>query len=277
LRSLKVIGALGQERAARCGHCAKETPIPEEYTALQRAARSFAEDRTLAHQLYGIVGKPPGRFAYLVGTGFDGTSRVGATVVQVLVAMFVMPVMGQLLPAALAYVLCFPVGKLIRLACFIAGHPIEGGLPASLVVMITLFVGTPLIALPTIWFRKEQEIAGVRRDIHASLAAKLPERPGGPSRCRNCGGALDVPRGALGVPCTYCKADNLVALPETLVTRVRKQEYRHFLRIDSALAAYREASNRARDRRWKVAFYFLFVIPVVFVLAWILDAFHVSY
>ena len=266
--------SLGQRALARCAYCATETPVPAEYGHLQRAAQSFAQNRELARELYARIGAPPGRMATLIAAGAGGTARVGGRVLLVmsLVGMFtgpfiIVPFMG------LFYCLGYPVAKLVRGFYALAGDPIAGPLPALIVILPTLFVAVPAIAIPAIKWRKERELTDVRRDVHASLAANPPERPGGPSLCRSCGGALDVPSGALGVPCTYCKADNLVALPERWVKHVRSNEFRHFLRIDAALDAYREASDRARERGWKTAFVFVvFAVPTIFAFGLLLDA-----
>ena len=239
---------------------------------MQLAAKSFAVDRELARRLYGQLGRPPGPFARAASRGFEQSSRIARGVGHALLALSVIPVVGWLPPLLLAHVLAYPIAKIIRLGWVIAGDPIQGRLEPGIVLLVALFVWTPAIAIPAILFRKEREIADVRRDVHASLAAGEPERPGGPSLCRNCGGALDVPGGALGVQCTYCRADNLVALPKAWVAHVRTTEFRQFLRIDAALEAYRLASERARDRAWRVAFYFLFLIPITLVIAsWLGD------
>lgn len=214
----------------------------------------------------------------LVGGSFDRTSRVGAIAGQVLVAVAMLPGgLGLLAIAGAAYVLAYPVAKLFRLAFVLAGTPINEPLPPWLILPLTLVVLVPFVGVPTIWYRRERELADVRLDVHASLAARLPDGPGGASLCHACGAALDIPRGALGVPCVYCKADNLVALPGAWVTKIRAGEFRQFLRIDAALEAFRMASERARERAWATALWSILVVPLVLVLAWLLAASHVTF
>ena len=51
---------LGAVAIARCSYCNAETKVPDEYAKVQRAAKSFADDKKLAESLYGKIGKPPG-------------------------------------------------------------------------------------------------------------------------------------------------------------------------------------------------------------------------
>ena len=269
---------LGQGKYAHCAYCAADSAIPPEYGALQRAGKSFADDHALAASLYGKIGKPPGRVARLVGGGFEGTLRITGKVLFVLsmVGMFGGPFI--VLPfMVIAYGLGYPVAKVLRWVFTACGSPFVGPMSAAFVLIVTQVLIMPFFAVPIIWWRRERELTDVRRDIHASLAAEAPERPGGPSRCRSCGAALDVPAGALGVPCAYCKVDNLVALPGAWVARVRSREFRHFMRIDAALDAYRAASHRARERGWKTALTWILTVPLVLALGLMLDSCGWSY
>lgn len=277
LRPLQCVGCgaavpLGEGRTARCRFCNAETEIPDAYLALQRSAKSFADDRKMAEQLYGEVGQPPGRFLRTWGQGAEGTAHVGTIVVYALVAaVYVHPAIGLGCILAAAYGLGYPVAAVWHGIDWIMGYPRVPLSPYPVLLIGTLVV-VLLVGIPAVLFGKERALAVVRKDIHASLAAALPERPGGPSRCRTCGSALDVPEGALGVPCVYCKADNLVALPEDWVTRIQAKEFHHFLRIDAALDAFRRASRAATERLWLLFAGLVFCLPVIMLLAYVLDS-----
>lgn len=270
--------ALGRGKMARCLYCGADTPIPAAYDMLQRAAQSFADDRSLAAKLYGRVGKPPGKFAQAIGRGAEGSARLGGLVGGTLLWIAVENgFVGIPLVMAAAYALGFPVAGLIRAAYWVGRLPAPKELSPYMVLAWTTLAVVLLIALPAIVFRKERALDSVRRDIHASLAAALPERDGGPSLCRNCGAALDIPQGARGVPCSYCRADNLVALPKEWVSRVRATEFKQFLQIDGALESFRLASEVATQRMWTLALAMLFVFPLVMGLAWFLTAARISF
>jgi len=66
------------------------------------------------------------------------------------------------------------------------------------------------------------ERVDARRDLQAALAAKPPETPGGPARCRQCSAPIEVPTGAFGVRCPYCGADNLTQVPTGWANRANK-------------------------------------------------------
>jgi DNA-directed RNA polymerase subunit RPC12/RpoP len=268
---------LGQGKTARCPYCHAETPIPEAYDALQRAAKSFAEDQVLARRLYGALGKPPGRIAEALGLGLETSARIGELAGGLIVGLALEHPFGVLLLMAAAYALGFPVAALFRVYYWIAGLPTAQPISPYRVLAVTTVVVALFVVVPLILLRRERAIAGVRRDVHASLAARLPEREGGPSLCRNCGAALDVPRGALGVPCTYCRADNLVALPQAWVERVRATEFKHFLQIDAALEAHRRASEAATGQVWMLAGAMLFLFPLVMAVAWLLVQAKISF
>jgi LSD1 subclass zinc finger protein len=92
-----------------------------------------------------------------------------------------------------------------------------------------------------------------RRNLQAALAAQPPKTPGGPLRCHECGADLTAPEGALGVRCGYCKADNLLLVPESWARRARKIERK--IRDSSQEAKRLEAESRRRMRRsalWRV-------------------------
>jgi predicted Zn-ribbon and HTH transcriptional regulator len=264
---------LGEGKIARCPYCKSETPIPEEYGAAQRAAKSFADDRKLAEQLYGRIGRPPGWFARAVGRGAEGATNIGTKVGVVLLGLVAeQPLIGIPLFMAAAYALGYPVAAVVRAVCWITLQPSPGPLSPYPILAGTTVLVVFGFGIPAVLFSKERALSEVRGDIHASLAAALPERPGGPSRCRNCGAALDVPPGALGVPCPYCKSDNLVSLPASWVAHVRGKEFHQFLRVDAALEAFRQASEASSERIWKLALGVVLVFPVVMFLAWLLDA-----
>jgi LSD1 subclass zinc finger protein len=269
---------LGGAALARCAHCGADTLIPPEYDQLQRAAQSFARDTRLAEELYGKVGVPPRAWEKLILRGVAG-ARGPLTGVGVLLAGIVVnfPPLGIPMMLAAIWVLGYPVSWVMRGAYWITGRPHGGPLDALGVLMVTMFLFVPPIGVWIIRKQRDASLDEVRRDIHASLAASMPVRPGGPSGCRRCGAPLDVPTGALGVPCTYCKTDNLVALPPAWVAHVRASDFHRFLRIDDALTAFRAASESARSRTWTLAFVWVLVIPAVLLAGWLLGKARIQY
>lgn len=186
--------------------------------------------------------------------------------------------LGPIALVVLSWFIGWPVAQGVRLVAWLAGSPIETGkLSPFLVLPLTGTILLLFVVLPAILFAKEHALADVRRGIHASLAAAMPEHPGGPSRCRSCGAALDIPQGALGVPCVYCGADNLVALPEAWVTHVRSSDYQEFKQITTALDTYREVSYATHERLFWFSISPAILFPILLVSAWILRGMTFTY
>lgn len=229
-------------------------------------------------ELYADLGQPPGWLLRFWGRGAQGSSWLGARVgVAMLVLIWVNPGLGFVAVLVVAFIAGYPAAQLIRGACWLVGAPVQGVLSPYLVlglaaVFVLLFVG-----FPGVWFNRSRALAPVRCAVHASFAATLPEHAGGPARCWSCGAALDVAPGALGVPCAYCRADNLVALPLDWVAKLRAADFQHFRSIDAALGAYREAGARAREASWKLVFGLIVVLPAVMLAAYVLQVLQISY
>lgn len=270
---------LGEVDRVRCAYCGVETPIPATHLGLQAAHRALAQNRGLARQLYGELGRPPSWLTRALGRGAGASVPYAARVLVVLIVMTgSVPPLAVALFCAAMYALGYPVAAAIRLARAVSGvAPTSAPLSPFLVLPVTVGVLVLFVGVPYIRWRRELAIKDVRIDAHASLAASPPGRPGGPSCCRNCGAALDVPRGALGVPCVYCRCDNLVALPAEWVARVKARAHSGFERIDTALDAIRAAGGTAHESYW-----WLFVGTVAGLLAsvcvaYVLEAMRIDF
>jgi hypothetical protein len=173
---------LGEARFVSCPFCRSETPIPETHRAAQRAARGFAEDRKLAKQLYGRIGKPPGPFARAVSRGILGAAAAGskASPVMFVVFMAVHPVFGLAIVTAITWALGYPVAMATRAVFRLAGDPVVGPIWPTPILMMTFFLAVFGFGIPFIIVTRERELTEVRAAVHACLAASPPERPGGP-------------------------------------------------------------------------------------------------
>jgi hypothetical protein len=276
-RSCGAVLALGTGRSARCSHCATETPVPDEYLEVQRAAREFAENLELARALYAEVGKPPGWLLRSLTAGVEGASRAGARAANTMLILLVHPAVSVPALTAASYALGYPVASLLLYAGVLRPVDLTRTYSTYIVLVVTALIVVALVGIPLVLIKRARELAPVRAAIHASLAAQPPEHSGGPSRCRECGAGLDVPPGALGAPCAYCRADNLVALPAQWVQHVRRTEFTHFMNIRSALDALRAAEARAHERYWQVVLSLLIVLPLVLVVGAILNALKIRF
>jgi LSD1 subclass zinc finger protein len=129
------------------------------------------------------------------------------------------------------------------------------------------FVGLGLLAyvflcVPIILSDHADTLETFRASVRSVLAAKPPRTEGGAAECRLCGGALDVPAGALGVRCVYCNADNLVAVATAMTSKASAEVAKEHRDLESADAGERKerATLRAALIVWA------FPLPILFFL-----------
>lgn len=93
------------------------------------------------------------------------------------------------------------------------------------------------------WARKRVIVRG---GLQAALAARPPERAGGPAGCRQCGAALVVGRGASAVTCPYCDTENIVNLPSGFLDKVRQQKLSLGREVERAIKEWNEQRSALR-------------------------------
>ena len=226
---------LGQGDSAICTFCHAAVPLPAEYRELRDAEQQRTADRDRAEELYRKLGTPPSaalrawaQFAALA------TSALFAAVVTILTIFSSLILLAGF---ALELVL-HAIAPLIRIDLI---DRFGGG---------TVYAGFVLIivvgALLPIWaFSYFDSLAQIKRSLQANLAAIPPQKPGFPSTCRECGAALDVPQGAYGVRCAYCRADNIVSLPREWIESFGAKEKTFHRSIVTAV----EQATKLRSRR----------------------------
>jgi hypothetical protein len=255
------------------------TALPETYLALQRSAVSFAMNRDPARQLYGEVGRPPSALTMWVGRLGNSAASYGLVVLAGIVGIIPRaPHLGIPMLAVVLWLVSYPIGLAMRGVGLLLGDArLTGPLSPFLVCPVSVAFILLFVAIPSIRVDKEHALAPVRRAVHASLAAAPATHPGGPACCRECGAALDVAPGALGVPCVYCGSDNLVALPDSWVREVRAKDHEHFTGIDAGLTAWRKAAGQAHEEYWRLFVIGLLAMIIVWPLAWLLDAARIAF
>ena len=249
---------LGEGAVARCTYCSIDVAVPPEYIALRDDAKTRIQDRAELDRLYRQASRPPSKFVRMfpkIGRGFIlGCAGAGAliilgTIVGVIIREhdFVTTVVS----AAIMVVLGIPA-FLETMWHLIGSHsydlvdalgPFAGVLPGF---VVWLFVAVPV----NVSTRCSGAFATIIR-MRMHLAAGMPLQPGGPATCRGCGAALDVPAGALGVRCTYCETDNLVAIPAVAAAKDHKEATHFHEAIEKVIPAHLQqlASQRAKLRR----------------------------
>ena len=234
---------LGDGELAHCAYCATDVPIPSDYIALRADANTRGRDRDQLERLYVTASRVPTAFlrglaamgrGVLIGGMCVGALIIVATVIGVIVRE--QDLMTALISALLMFVLAIPafLETMLHLVTATSYDLVDGFGPFAGVlpgVVVWLLVAAPLQIS-----RTARTIVGEIFALRHRLAAGKPVQPGGPATCRGCGAALDVSPGALGVRCTYCQTDNLVAVPGV-----------------AAAADHRETSELHRDIEQVVA------------------------
>ncbi|HTJ42879.1 MAG TPA: hypothetical protein VL463_12335 [Kofleriaceae bacterium] len=228
---------------ATCVFCKAEVPLPQELRALRDADQQGRADRAEAEALYRSLGKPPSTIlrAWVGAAELFAGALAGLLMLLFWLSSATIVLSGLLLELVLHWIA--PLVRIDLIDRFGGGTTYAGFVVA--VVMLGLF--------PKWLVGYLDQSAKIRVSLQANLAARPPERVGFPSTCRECGAALAVPPGALGVRCAFCGSDNLVALPrEWLAVAGARQAHFHASIVD-AVAQARALRADARRGLWPAA------------------------
>lgn len=186
---------LGAGDALVCPYCHAAVALPPAYRALRDATLGDEHDRRAAAKLYTELGTPPGALVRLFGS-----SALWWAVLILLPFVF----------AGLIWIAIFTTDAVERLF-HVALAEVLG--PARMWTFIGVII-TAIVGGAFIGGAYGRRRALGRRALQTILAAAPPKRTGGPAACRECGAPLAVADGALGARCSYCGADNLVAVDQ---------------------------------------------------------------
>jgi hypothetical protein len=182
---------LGDGESVRCPFCAVEVAIPAAHRALRDAERADAATRGNAEAYYARLAAPPRPF-------IRALARPNVSLAFVLLS----PVL--LIAAMIAGMVVMWIAAHVVHEDFTDLHSPKWNDVYRAAITSVALVGFVLLGA------LGRRYARARTLLRTALAAKPPERPGGPALCRACGAPLVVPAGALGTRCTYCRADNLI-------------------------------------------------------------------
>ncbi len=244
---------LGEGANVMCPYCGESFPLPAEYVALRDAEKVRFETRSRAGTLFKTLARQPGPFLRRLAT-------IPLKAIYVFGFIILYVFVGVSIPFVMAWVSSALGTNLVD---------IISDLQYSLMVGLVMFLvmGIPL-ALAVFGHRR----ADARRRLQAAMAALPSERKGGPSRCYTCAAPLDVPAGAVGVPCYYCGSDNLVAVKEDWIRGLRGKVGELARTIDSAAAVDRAEGARIRRKLVTESMVlFLLIVPPLALLGYGLD------
>ena len=250
---------LGDGDLARCSYCESSVQIPSTHRELRRLHAGYRQSaemaRVVAAQLDAPLSAPVRALGRLVHRlPWDG-QWIAFLIILFPPALFVTAFLTLGLGVLVAEVwrIVLRLGGTVRLDNPLSPLSI---LPPSALAAV-LIVGIPLLR-----YRRELRLAHIRADAWRALGAKPPLRASGPSRCRQCDAALELPEGALVARCLYCDADNLAVLPNASLTFLKADETATFQRVDEALDALRRSSQKSLE-----GYFYLFVATVLITLS----------
>jgi hypothetical protein len=237
LRCASCAGAVpfGDGDTLPCPYCAAPVEVPEEHRALRAAERQYNEHRSSARELLRRLGKPPSVVVRFL------TRANGLTVVWLFV-------LGTLVSSALCAAL-FPLMGRLSLALFHV-HLEDVVLyrydPNALFMIGQFSFLLAFLGGLVVWGAYVHR-RGVRlHGLQAGLSARAPERPGGPSTCRGCGAPLSAKAEELAVTCVYCRADNLLRIPESWIGAARDLAQELAGAIEDAARAFQDEERTIR-------------------------------
>ena len=214
---------LGPGERVACPYCAAVVEIPAPYRELRDTERELDAGRREGHALALALAKVPSApirmLAMFDSAWFLWFGLALWITVGVIVGVLLPPVIGRWFDISTVDVL---------------DERTQGWI--SMVLPIGTFA---LGLLGAGWARKR---AIVRGGLQVALAARGPERRGGPERCRQCGAALAIGARDHAVACPYCGTDNLVNMPPAWIDRMR----RNAKTLGRELAAAREQWDEQR-------------------------------
>ncbi len=242
----------GPKDMARCLCCDNQVPVPAEYLAMRDAARADDANRARARELAARLAAPPGFWMRLWMQASDVAMLLAILVVVVWLLIGAIMCIGALFREGIAvFMLALIVGMLFSvplvynqilhdLARLLHADCADVLGDAVCYALLGLFFYV-VLAVPMILGAYAESFETVRATLRKILAAKSPRTSGGPSECRLCGAALEVVPSAISAHCLYCRADNLVAIPDTLVRMAKAHSASEHYSIETAFAAERVA------------------------------------
>lgn len=206
-----------------CPYCAAAVEIPAAYRELRDAERTLDADQREGHALALALARVPSAPVRMLAM-FDS-------------AWFLFFGLGFWLAAGVVVGVLVPpiIGRWFGVSTIdVLDERAEAWL-AMVLPLATFALGV----LGAGWARKR---AIVRGGLQVLLAARAPERAGGPERCRQCGAALAVGAKDTAVGCPYCGTENLVNMPAAWVVRMRS----HASALGREVAAARKQWEQER-------------------------------
>ncbi len=232
---------LGKQAQVRCPYCDKLQTLPEEYVALQKASQ-IGEGKQAAQQLLATLGRPLSFAEGMVVSAMPNGLTFGCLFLLIYLFVMMKPLFWVMGGMAWAFDMFF--------IDVLRANPMDCAptWAAGLLFTLPLLAG---FAGPILWLNHTRRKLETTRLLQSALEAVPPKQPGAPSRCHQCGGALDEARDEFGVVCVYCGAVNLTSLPPGWASMARRGSNMVLGSVDDARAAFARLSATLRDALYR--------------------------
>lgn len=195
----------------KCPYCGDSTIIPNAYLEALASRTSFANRQKQAKKLFSKLGSPPTNFE---NTLVDLDERM-------FLVSFILS-LGAIL-GLVQMLLFYPLDWYYAAFKGLNMTDVISPWTPSLISTIATFIISVVPFAYLYWTRRK---VLTLKHLKTALAAKPPEKAGGPVACRSCGCPFDVPPNATGITCPYCQTDNLLNIPQEWLEGTRNTSIR---------------------------------------------------
>lgn len=218
-----------------CAYCDARVAVPEEHRELRAAERQYNLHRADAHELLRKLGTSPSWLVRFL-TNANGVTVVWLVTLGTLVS-------GMLCAATFALIARL---SLVWFRVHIDDVVLYRYDPNALFVIGQLaFLLASLGSLVVLGAFARRRGAGLR-ELQAGLSAHPPSRAGGPAECRGCGAPLLAQPEDTAVTCPYCRADNLLHIPESWIGAARARARKLAGAVEEAARAFQDEERSVR-------------------------------
>jgi uncharacterized Zn finger protein (UPF0148 family) len=220
--------AIADAETVTCPSCNAQTPVPAPYRELLHARHADTASRAEAERLLRRLDRPPSMIVKVL-------ARILDLPMLAFVMLYGIPIsLIAILEADHANVWLAPK---LHLA---SANDVPFGYMVAIICGLLLVIAFIPRALGVYANRR----VTARGRLLGSMQAHPPKVAGGVSTCRMCGAPLTVATDAIVATCSYCHADNAVALETTVVAAAKNVAGRLAKTIVEA-AAFDRAERRA--------------------------------
>jgi len=246
----------------KCFACGTENELSDEFVNLQQSQAQFNKSAQKSESMLKRISSPPSVFLRV----WTAVSNFLFTVLGMFyTALTVITGLAGMVALAMLYILIYKLAPAL-------GENYIDTIGAGRVYFICTLVLSVVIVLPMVLSGYFKDIVQLKSILQGSLSLKFPETGKGYGNCRGCGAPLQLKSGDIYIRCPYCETENLSAVPEKWLEKVKNFTNWHFKTIDEAINKEQKFKKESRSNIvwWAIitlVFAFIFAL-IGFVFSW---------